>query len=87
MDSKIWFLWFLITPCLIVTGQNHDSYEEPQANNQHAIWHIKAIHPEGYTMDIKALDAEGNRYDVKAMEDSNQKYIMDVKAFVGMEIW
>ena len=47
------------------------------------VWHVKAMHPEGYTMDVKAFDAEGNRYDVKVLEDADQKYIMDVKAFVG----
>ena len=46
------------------------------------IWHIKAIHPEGSTIDIKALDAEGNIYDVKAIQDADQRQLMDIKALV-----
>ena len=51
----------------------------------HAIWHIKAIHPEGRTLDVKALDKEGKVYDVKAIQDTDQKHFMDIKALVGEE--
>ena len=47
------------------------------------IWHIKAIHPEGRTIDVKALDADGNIYDIKAIQESGQRQVMDIKAFVG----
>ena len=46
------------------------------------IWHIKAIHPEGRTLDVKALDQDGNIYDVKAIQDSGQRQLMDVKALM-----
>ena len=46
------------------------------------IWHIKAIHPEGQTIDVKALDADGNIYDVKAIQDADQRQLMDIKALV-----
>lgn len=46
------------------------------------IWHIKAIHPEGRTLDVKALDADGNIYDIKAIQDSGQRQLMDVKALM-----
>jgi len=46
------------------------------------IWHIKAIHPEGRTLDVKALDAEGNIYDIKAIQDYGQRQLMDVKALM-----
>ena len=52
-------------------------------NRQQIIWHIKAIHPDGYTLDVKAFDDKGNKFDVKAIQDSTQRYIMDVKAFMG----
>lgn len=54
---------------------------------QDDIWHVKALHPEGYTMDVKAIDEQHNLYDIKALENSDQRYIMDVKAFVGKEIF
>ena len=46
------------------------------------IWHIKAIHPEGRTLDVKALDAEGNIFDIKAIQDAGQRQLMDVKALM-----
>ncbi len=49
----------------------------------YSIWHIKAIHPEGRTIDVKALDKDGNIYDVKAIQDSDQRHLLDVKAMVG----
>lgn len=47
------------------------------------IWHIKAIHPAGHLLDIKAIDKEGKVHDVKAIRDSNQRSLLDIKAFVG----
>lgn len=47
------------------------------------IWHIKAIHPEGYGLDVKALDPEGNMYDIKALQNTNQRSLLDIKAFIG----
>ncbi len=47
------------------------------------LWHIVAIHPDGYTLEVKALDKEGNAYDVKAIKDSDQRSLLDIKAFVG----
>ncbi len=57
----------------------------PQAGcvGDHDIWHVKAIHPEGRTLDVKAIDNEGHIYDVKAIQDSDQRHLMDVKAFIG----
>lgn len=52
---------------------------------QELIWHVKAMHPEGYTLDVKAFDEEGAYFDVKALEEAEQSYIMDVKAFVKGE--
>ncbi len=47
------------------------------------IWHIKAIHPVGQTIDVKALDKEGNPHDVKALQKSDQRQLMDIKALFG----
>ncbi len=45
-------------------------------------WHIVAIHPEGYTLDVKAMDSKGNLHDVKAILDEGQRYLLNVNAFV-----
>lgn len=47
-----------------------------------ATWHIKAIHPEGRTLDVKALDSDGNIFDIKAIQDAGQRQLMDVKALI-----
>jgi hypothetical protein len=47
------------------------------------LWHIVAMHPEGYTLEVKALDKDGNAYDVKAIRDADQQSLLDIKAFVG----
>jgi hypothetical protein len=57
--------------------------EQNAASSQNLIWHVKALHPDGYTLDVKAFDKKGLMYDVKAMQDTTQSYIMDVKAFLG----
>ncbi|MGI9547446.1 MAG: DUF7486 family protein, partial [Flavobacteriaceae bacterium] len=47
------------------------------------VWHIKAVHPEGRTIDVKAIDKEGAIHDIKAIQDSDQRSFMDIKALVG----
>ena len=69
-------------------AQNQPALTDTEENiAQDVIWHVKALHPEGYTMDVKAIDEQHNQYDIKAIENSNQRYIMDVKAFVGKEVF
>ena len=46
------------------------------------LWNIKAIHPEGQTLDIKAFDKEGNAFDVKAIQNSDQDSFLDVRSIV-----
>ena len=64
MDIRILLLYFLFAPNFILLGQNIDTSESYIANSQQEIWHVKAMHPDGYTMDVKAFDSEGNKYDV-----------------------
>jgi len=82
MKSLTIVLLFFLTVPLQVKCQSDAINETTSEKSQDVIWHVKAMHPEGYTMDVKAFDKEGNRFDVKALEDANQRYIMDVKAFV-----
>ena len=58
------------------------SNEVKKNNDMEIIWHVKAIHPNGYFIDIKALDKEGNIFDVKAIQNSDQTTIMDIKALI-----
>ena len=56
----------------------------PQTGNvgDNFLWHIVAIHPDGYTIQVKAIDKEGNTFDVKAIQDSDQRSLLDIKAFM-----
>ncbi len=47
------------------------------------LWHIVAIHSEGYTLEVMAIDATGNDFAVKAIRDSEQRSLLDIKAFIG----
>jgi len=46
------------------------------------LWHIVAIHPDGYTLEMKAFDKSGNAFDIKAIRDADQRSLLDIKAFV-----
>ncbi len=80
----VFVLFSLLAAC---TEQAPEMKSEPiEAKTDLAkeiIWHIKALHPEGRTIDVKALDKDGNVYDVKAIQDTEQKQLMDIKALVG----
>ena len=56
----------------------------PQTGNigDNFLWHIVSIHPDGYTLQVKAIDKDGNTYDVKAIQDSDQRSLLDIKAFM-----
>jgi len=69
-----------------VAAQNQTHFKAQNKETiQNLIWHVKALHPDGYTLDVKAFDKKGLMYDVKAMQDSTQSYIMDVKSFLGTD--
>lgn len=85
--------WFRLVIFLVIAGLNLGcnsntsetkvlDHENDNVNKE-VIWHVKAIHPEGRTIDVKALDKEGNIYDVKAIQDAEQRQLIDIKAFVG----
>ncbi len=47
------------------------------------IWHVKAIRPDGKSLDIKAFDNKGTAFDVKAIQEGSNLWIIDIKAFVA----
>ena len=87
----IFGLLTLFSSCNSPTAEGTSDINEEETDltkenfTEDIIWHIKAIHPDGRFIDVKALDTEGNIYDVKAIQDSEQRQLMDIKAFVGGE--
>ena len=76
-------LIFAIFGCSKNTSEVKYEKTEKDASDKDIIWNIKAIHPEGRMINVKALDKNGNIYDVKAIQDSDQRHLLDIKAFVG----
>lgn len=77
---------FLIAGCS-TSPSVADSSEDEIVRFENIIWNVKAIHPDGQTLDIKAFDKEGNSFDIKAIQNSDQDSFLDVKAIVdGKEL-
>jgi hypothetical protein len=81
---------FLLGLIFFAVGCNSSSPEaevvEPEVPAfENIIWNVKAIHPDGQTLDIKAFDAAGNTIDIKAVQNSDQDSFLDVKAFLDGE--
>lgn len=45
------------------------------------LWHIVGVHPDGYFLDVKAQGEKGEMYDVNAIMDSDQRSLLNIKAF------
>jgi hypothetical protein len=71
-------IWTLILLSFFTVADAQENKDETNI-----IWHVKAIHPKGNTMDVKAFNEKGERFDVKALEDAEQSYIMEVRTFVN----
>ncbi|NNK76755.1 MAG: hypothetical protein HKP42_11930, partial [Maribacter sp.] len=55
---------------------------EEIAKVDNVYWNVKAIHPEGQSLDVKAFEAAGKSYDIKAIQNSDQDSFLDVKCIV-----
>ena len=46
------------------------------------LWNVKAIHPDGQSLDIKVFDKTGKSFDINAIQNSDQDNLLDVKAII-----
>ena len=53
---------------------------------KHAVWHLRAINPEGELIAIRAFDENGKAYPVEALRNGDQRHIIDVKAKLGDDL-
>lgn len=54
---------------------------------ERVIWKVKAVTPDGKTLDVKAFDPEGNSFDVVGTQDCEQHSFMNIKTIVkGYEL-
>ena len=42
-------------------------------------WNVKAIQPDGQSLDVKVFNNEGKPFDVKAIQNSDQNNLLDVE--------
>lgn len=45
-------------------------------------WNVKAIQPDGKSLDVKAFDDQGKAYELKAIQNSDQDNFLDVKVII-----
>ena len=78
---------FLLTSCNNSTsGKKTDKTETPDIEKFNDIfWNVKAILPDGQSLDVKVFNSAGDAFDIKAIQNSDQDNLLDVKAFVGEE--
>ena len=48
-------------------------------------WNVKAILPDGQSLDVKVFNSAGEPFDIKAIQNSDQDNLLDVKAFIEGE--
>src|SRR4051794_15755098 len=50
-----------------------------------AVWHIKAVHPDGQLLDVNAIDKDGKTHPLKALKIAGNGHLLDIKAMAGNE--
>ncbi len=64
-------------------ASKNNTKTETASTFQDVFWNVKAIDPNGKSLDVKIFDNAGKGFDVKAIQNSNQDYLMDVKAIMN----
>lgn len=77
---------FLLTGCNNASKDKTDKAvtEEVEKVNE-IFWNVKALKPDGKSLDIKIFDEEGKSFDIMAIQNSDQDNFLDVKAIIGGE--
>jgi len=78
---------FLLTAC-----NNSASKDETNTTATEEIvkfeeinWNVKAILPDGKSLDVKVFNSAGEPFDIKAIQNSDQDNLLDVKAIIDGE--
>jgi len=78
---------FLLTACKDSPSKDKTSKTKTEeiVKFNDIYWNVKAINPDGKSLDVKAFDKEGKSFDIKAIQNSDQDNFLDVKAIVDGE--
>ena len=85
----IFILGFLFLVAACNNGPKKDKTSKTETEEivkvNDVYWNVKAIHPDGKSLDVKAFDKDGKSFDIKAIQNSDQDSFLDVKAIVDGE--
>lgn len=75
---------FLFTACKNEASKDETTKTETEevVKINEINWNVKAIQPDGKSLDVKAFNKEGKSFDIMAIQDSDQDIFLDVKAIV-----
>jgi len=78
---------FLLTACNNSPSKDKKSKTKTEeiVKVNDVYWNVKAIHPDGKSLDVKAFDSQGKAFDIMAIQDSDQDNFLDVKAIADDE--
>ena len=83
---NLFILGFLFLFAACNNGPSKDKTETDAIEKVDDIfWNVKAILPNGQSIDIKGFDNAGKPFDIKAIQNSNQDNLLDVKAILDGE--
>jgi hypothetical protein len=78
---------FLFTACN--NGPSKDKTSKTETDDivkvEDIYWNIKAIDPDGQSLDVKVFNNAGKPFDIKAIQNSDQDDFLDVKAIIDGE--
>ncbi|ULC58205.1 hypothetical protein MBM09_09770 [Flaviramulus sp. BrNp1-15] len=77
---------FLLSACNSSSNNKTSKTETEDIEKVNDVyWNVKAIHPDGKSLDIKAFDEAGKSFELKAIQDSDQTSFLDVKVIIEGE--
>ena len=86
---NVFMLGFIVmlTGCKNETSKEEASKAETEdiVKFNNIYWNVKAIQPDGKSLDIKAFDTAGDPHDIKAIQNSDQDNFLDVIAIADGE--
>ncbi|WP_242205379.1 DUF7486 family protein [Aestuariivivens insulae] len=87
---KVFILGFMFLAMACNNGPSKAKSNTTETTNtpkfETIYWNVKAIHPDGQSLDVKMFDNAGEGFDIKAIQNADQDNLLDVKAMVNDEI-
>ena len=79
----LFILGFLVLFTACNNGTSKDKTTTNEADEivkfEEIYWNVKAIQPDGQSLDVKVFNNEGKPFDVKAIQNSDQNNLLDVE--------